>query len=204
MAADDDAAPAGGHGGGHHPGHRLLSGPHRDEILIVSSLVLVILGYLTLRKSSSPTTAPGLVSATNPSGAVAGYDASVMQGFAQLLQNQSDQLAGLNAALTGSSGGSGGASASTPSLISRSIFAPTNSGQYVRYGNGLIAEIESDGSQLVLNQSEWQGIRRQLGNHLSLDQVSAKPSGNAFGSVAGNLRAVNKPAPAAPTPVTTQ
>lgn len=188
MATEDDApdtAPAPARGGkGSHPGHGLLSGPHRDEILIVSTVVLVGLSYLTLRRMSGggAATAPGLVSASNPGGAVAGFDQATMQGFQQALQDQADHLATLEAAATGG----GGVTDSTPGPISHTLFAPSYSGNYVRYGNGLIAEVESDGSILGLNQSEWQAVRKKFGADLNLDVIGGK-AGPGGSTVALNL-----------------
>lgn len=213
MAHDDDVtgtdpAPAetGATGKGKgkgHPGHGLLNGPHRDEILILATVVMVGISYLTLRKMSGASsstatgTAPGLVSSTNPTGAVAGYDQATMQGFQQMLQNQSDALGQLEATLTPSAG----VTPSTPSPFRAStLFGPAMTGNYVRYANGLIAEVESDGSQLNLNPSEWASVRSRFGSKLSLDQLSGNQKPGAVASVGTNLSRVPN---GAPTPVTT-
>lgn len=222
MAAEDqeqDQAPAGPQGKGkgkHHPGHGLLTGPHRDEILVASSVVLVVLAYLTLRRSSGGAAAgsmtvgagaPGMVTAPSGTGQLAGYDASMsdaMAGFQTMLQNQADQLQTINGQLTRNPAAGTPAPAPTPAKPApapahvtpkaMSLFGPAFTGHYLRYYDGTIAEVESDGSLLHLNRSEWAQVKAKLGKRGSVDTLGTHTLPTMY-TVQQNINRAN-PAPA--------
>lgn len=96
------AAKRPGKGGG------IFSGPHRDEILVISSVALVILGYLTLRGGGKQGSAAAQgTQQTNGLGLLAGGEASAIQGLMTQLQNQSDALGNLQATVDDNIGGGG-------------------------------------------------------------------------------------------------
>lgn len=112
MAVDVDTDDAGappahgraiaGDGKSKGRGPAWLSGPHRDEILVVSSVVLVLFGWLSLRKTGSNAagmSADGSTSAAQAaylgnSGSVAGFDQAAVQGLQDSLAQQRDSAAG--------------------------------------------------------------------------------------------------------------
>lgn len=107
MAVDDvetteDAGAPPAHGraiaGKNGKGPKWLSGPHRDEILVISSVVLVLLGWLSLRKQKSPGLTDGTSAAQaaylGNSGGVAGFDQAAVQGLQDNLTSQANASAG--------------------------------------------------------------------------------------------------------------
>lgn len=110
MALDDagaaDAAPE-GHGGQPAPAGKpkgkgrlgFLSGPHGTEIIVISSVVLVLFAFLSLKKKPSGYSADGTTSATQAAylggaGNVAGFDQAAVQGLTQQLNDQNTANAG--------------------------------------------------------------------------------------------------------------
>lgn len=102
--------------GGKKPGKlkALINGPHRDEILVVTGTIGVILAYLTFKKAGAPaggtaaggatqstsTLAPTTGALAGTSGQVAGYNQSnpaASAGFASYLQNLTQEVAALQA-----------------------------------------------------------------------------------------------------------
>lgn len=182
--APEPGQPAKGKGKGKGP--KWLNGPHRDEILVISSVALVLLGWLTLRKSGGSTaaaTAPATTyagttaaaqSGLGAAGIVAGSDANAINGFQTYLANQSDQLAQLQSSVTDLV--SAKTPANTQKPLAGSLFSPNYSGQYVQYQGGGIAEVESDGSLFGLTASQWDGAlqRRTAGGPFSFDVLGGK------------------------------
>jgi hypothetical protein len=52
--------------------------------------------------------------------------------------------------------------------VASTLFRPTGTGQYAQYGNGTVAEIESDGSQLGLTYGQWNDL---IGTGAKVTQV---------------------------------
>lgn len=171
MDEDEGTAPAGTDapaGGGKHKHGKLgiFAGKHRDEILVISSVLLVVLAWLSLRKTSSSATAAsgaGYLSPTSAaqaglagSGAVGGYSAAAQQGLQTLLANQSDQLSTLESAVTNLTG----SGSSTPTSIASSLSSPLPSGALLNFaGDGALEQVQSDGSLYHLNPAEWAGLQ---------------------------------------------
>lgn len=205
---DDAGAPGAGAEGkdkGKHKGKgpKWFTGPHRDQILVISSVVLVLLGYLTLRRSGgSGGSAPVPVGTSGSAmqaaylangGGVAGFDQSAIQGLQTMLANQADQLVGLqNGVSTLAAGGytaTPGPLASKP--IAAGLFAPIGTGNYVHLGNGIGAEVESDGSLFGITSEQWQRIISSDPNANSkITKIGGVPN---FFSTEKNLATANAP-----------
>lgn len=181
SAQPDDETTDTGHAPKGHKGPKWLNGPHRDEILVVSSVVLVCLGWLTLRKTgtaaaSSGTAATSYLGPTGAAqsgiGAVAGSDAAAFQGLQTLLANQSDSLARLES--TVSSVIPTGTPTNTPSALAAGLFGPSHSANLVRDSAGSVFEVQSDGSLygLTRNQLDSEVARGQAAGNLSWNQLS--------------------------------
>lgn len=199
QAPEHGAPPAGGkHKGGKLA--QLFTGPHRDAILVVCSVVMVLLMWLTLRRTSNSAASSGgaMTSQLGPtqaaqtglsSGSVAGSDASALLGFQTLLANQSDQIQQINQAVQGIT--ASGTPDQTPSALSSPIAAgllgPSSSSRLVKFGNGLIAQVQDDGSLLGLNRSEYVNLTGQLGaGGYTVDNLGGTPPAG-ISSVRNNL-----------------
>lgn len=155
---------------------------HKTAIFGAAAAGVVGLALLQKKKSASAA-APASTSSipgTLPAAAVvaptagAGYDSSsydlynALQSELQpLFQNQ-------------------GGSVTAPAPVASSIFAPTGSGQLVRYNNGTIAEVESDGTLLGLTPDQFTALSSKGQTFTSLSGAQPKVY-----TTAGNLAAKN-------------
>lgn len=57
--------------------------------------------------------------------------------------------------------------------IATTIFSPNATGNYVRQDNGLIAEVQSDGSLFGLTGSQWASIMNQSGGKASANDIGS-------------------------------
>lgn len=185
-----------------HGRHGLLNGQHKQMIIVVCSVIGVGLAYATLRKSASSgsssaqTAAMGYPgsSATLSSGQVAGFDQAAVAGLQTMMANQSDMLRSIASGLPSNYGA--GAAPATPSPIAAGLFAPTNSGNFALYGNGTVAEVESDGSQLGLNWSQWNALQGQGAKVTQTMGMPSAPAGTAYYQTNTNLTNIKAPAAA--------
>lgn len=186
----------------------LFSGPHREEIIVICSVIGVGLAYMTLRKAGSSaagaSTPSAALSTAGPSaslgtgsGQLAGGYSDGTQGLQAWLAQISDQLGGMEANLPADAGQ--GVTPQTPSPLASTLSAPTFSGQYVGYtGTGAVEEVESDGSLFHLSPGQWNTV----GAHFGAAPGVVSIQGNAPSDYTsdGNLRAyvtAHNPAPAA-------
>lgn len=93
---------------------------------------------------------------------------------------------------TGTSGGG----VAAPPPVASTLFAPSGSGKYVGYGNGLY-EVEPDGSLYHLSPGEWASIIKANGGRKPAGtQLSGPAPGQQYGGT-GNLQTwLNKANPA--------
>jgi len=162
----------------------LVTGKHRDAIIVVSSVVSVMLLWLTFRRTSDSSGSAAMTSQLGPtqaaqsglsSGSVAGSDASALLGFQTLLANQSDQIQQINQGIQGIIGSTPDqtpSSLSSPS-IAAGLFSPKGTSQWVSWGDGVTAEVESDGSLFGLAGTQIAQLRRQ-----GVNPTIVKLSGN--------------------------
>lgn len=182
-------------GKGQHPGKGAgrggFVGKHRDQILVGSSVLLVVLAWLSLRKTSGSATAAsgaGYLSPTSAAqaglgsaGAVGGYNAEAQQGLQTLLANQSGQLSNLEAAVANLTGAGSSLPTATPAALSSplasTLYNPVGTGNYVRQTDGLIAEVESDGSLFGLTGNQFASVVQSNGGTVpSVTQLGKLPN----------------------------
>lgn len=175
---------------------KALFAEHRTAILGAAAAGVTGLALLHRKQSggdtgatsSSPAgTIPAAAIAAQPTGS---YDSSAYDVYSALQSELGpvlEQLREQGKQSTG--GGTGGGVTKAPGPLASGLLAPTYNGKYVRFSDGLIAEMESDGSLFWLNPTEskkafggksWAGRVNQL-------NVKA-PSQNIF-STAKNLLA---------------
>lgn len=83
-----------------------------------------------------------------------------------------------------------------PAGVSASgLFAPSNTGNYVRYGDGTIAEVQQDGSLLGLSYSQWVPLATAGARYADIPGATPQIS-----TTWGNLTRVNTPPTPAPAP----
>lgn len=213
MADDTDTAegaPAAAHGPaiagkGKGKGKGLLNGPHREEIIVVCSVIGVGLAFLTLRKGASSaagTSTPSAALSTSGTsaslgtgtGQLAGGYSDANAGLQQYLAQISDQLGGMEASLNPTAGQ--GVTPATPSPIAAGLLAPSSSTDFARTDNGSIYQIEQDGTALGLTYQQWLPFSQAGASYQSVG--AALPAGAQTYTTAGNLRAKIGSAGAAP------
>lgn len=132
---------------------------HKPVVLGVAAAGVVGLALLKKKSSSSSSSSStsqpagtipaaavvssGSVQSAYPDTTASDVYNSLQPTLAQILNQQANQTsAGTSAPLT------------APKPIASTLFAPTGSGKYVKYGNGTTGEIESDGSVYGISSSE--------------------------------------------------
>jgi hypothetical protein len=165
---------------------------HRNVILGVGAAGVAGLALLNKRKKASG--APS--GSTSPAGtipAAAVVPASGVQGAypntteTNIRNSIMDDLLKQQAAMTSAGGGA----AAAPKPIASSLFAPSGSGNYVLYGDGTVAEVQTDGSQLGLSYQQWTPLAQKGVTPVAANQ---QHPGGAYYETTGNLNAVPKPA----------
>lgn len=175
----------------------VLNGPHREEIIMVASVVGVLLAYFTFKRSSgtpaassSPqtlTTGSGVLS----SGQVAGYDQNAMAGLQTMLANQSDLLRNLVSSSTSSTG----AAPSVPTPLAAGLDNPMFTGNYLQYGDGSVQEVEADGSLFHLSLPQFgQVVQRNGGTPATVNVAGGAPTD--YSTTSNLLTRVNAANPA--------
>jgi hypothetical protein len=138
----------------------------------------------TTAGGAAATTAGARVPGTIPAAAVepqsvGAYDSTSFDLY-NALSGQLEQIA-----QTGTS--SGAAQASGP--VASTLFNPTGSGDYVRGSNGMIAEVESDGSLFALTRPQWQQLEKNAGGKVNVTNMAQLPA--SLFSTAKNVVAKN-------------
>lgn len=159
---------------------------HKTAVLGTAAAGVVGLALLQRKKK---TTAGGTsqpagtipAAAVVPSNALQGsYDSSAYDVYSALqpqIAQLSDQL------------NRGNSVTAAPAPIASTLFAPSGSGNYVRYGSS-IAEVESDGSLFAPTSDQWQKLAAQ---GAAFTQVSGKDSDlPSYYTTAGNLAKANQ------------
>jgi hypothetical protein len=167
---------------------------HKTAILGGAAAGVAVLGLRARKKAAAPATsqpagtlpAAAVVPANGLQSVGSTYDSSAYDVYSALQSELTPFLQGQAAQTSASSGIS-----SVPAVAS-TLFGPTGSGHLVRYPNGSIAEVESDGTLYGLNPDEWNNLRNAGQTYTSLPDTGPV---NMF-SAAGNLQAKN-PVPAA-------
>lgn len=146
-------------------GKGLLNGPHREEIIVICSVIGVGLAFLTLRKGSASAAGTSTPSAAlsssgtsaslgTGSGQLAGGYSDGSAGLQAYLAQISDQLGGMEANLHPSAGQ--GVTPATPSPLAAGLLAPDpGSNVYARYASGGIYQVEGDGSLFGVTPGQW-------------------------------------------------
>jgi hypothetical protein len=168
---------------------------NKVALLGVGAAGAVLLGLRTRSRASGGAKQPA---GTLPAAAVvpanglqatgSTYDSSAYDVY-NALQSELGPFLQAQANQTGTSSGV----TSVPPIAS-TLFRPSGTGQYAQYGNGTVAEIESDGSQLGLTYGQWNDL---IGTGAKVTQVLpvGAPAGNtAYYETSGNLANVKKPA----------
>lgn len=134
------------------------------------------------------------LAATTGAGGVYDSSSSDLYGAIQpQLESLGSQVSDLNSKLN-----SVPVSTAPSSPIAGSLFAPSSSTNIVRYGDGNIVQVQSDGSQLSLTPDEWRGL---YSKGVAFDQLTQQSAGGQVFSVQGNLSGrYPVPAPATSTP----
>lgn len=197
MADDtEDQAPAPAHGpaaAGKGKKGGLLNGPHREMIIVVCSVVGVGLALMTFRGkgSGSSTAAAGSTtalgspaSAVLSGGQVAGFDQNAVYGLQTMLANQAGLLQNLEASLT-----TAPATPTAQAPLAASLLHPSYNGNYVRFQDGAVDEVESDGSLYWLTASEHQQAFGDGGYSGHVDQLTVNSPTSGVYSTGGNLLA---------------
>lgn len=136
---------------------------NKVEVLGVGAAGVAGLALLQ-RKKAGPAGAGGVTAGavapgTIPAGSVvpaSAYD-STSYDLYNALQDEIGTLARQNEAAGQTGAGGSGASAAVTPPIASTLYAPSGSGQYVAYSDG-IYELEGDGSLLHLGGSQWKQI----------------------------------------------
>lgn len=137
-----------------------LYAAHKPAVLAAGAAGVTALVYLRSRKTGAapagaspgarvPGTSPAAAVVSPASTGIGGYDSSAFDAY-NALQPEIDQILAQQRAATAGSG----AGTTAPAPLASSLLQPTYNGQYVRFADGQIDEVESDGSLLWLNQSE--------------------------------------------------
>jgi len=168
---------------------------HKTAVLGSAAAAVAGLALYQRRKGTSgaggATTAGATVPGTIPAAAVepqslGAYDSTSFDLY-NALQPEIEQIL-----QTGTS--SGGAAA--PSPVASSLLSPSYDGNYVRFADGQIDEVESDGSLLWLNPSEGKKAFGPTGNWKGkVNQLTVKAPANVY-NTGKNLLAKNPPAKA--------
>lgn len=133
---------------------------HKVAILGGGAAAVAALGFYQHKKASSSTattTSGATVPGTIPAAAVvssgagsATYDSTAFDIYDSLQQQISD------VASQQQTGTTSGTSSATPVPIASTLFAPSYNGQYVRFADGQVDEVQSDGSLLWLDGTQSQ------------------------------------------------
>lgn len=149
---------------------------NKPVVLGVAGVGVVGLALLSRKRKATAPAAAG-AGAAQPAGtlpaavvaapaAASGYDSTATDVY-NSMEGQLQQLQAQQAAQTGTNSGP----LAAPSPVASTLFAPTGSGQYLRYGN-LIGEVEQDGSLYSLSYPEWAKLQA---NGASFQQVADNP-----------------------------
>jgi hypothetical protein len=191
-----------------------LFAKHRVPLLGVAGAGAVGLGLLhRSRGGSVPAAAgaprPGIASAstagyTYSSGSQAGgttgggiYDSSSHDLYSAL-QPQLENI--IRNTTPGATGAKPPVPVPAQARIASTILAPTGSGNYVRGANGMVAEVQSDGSLFALTSGQWSSLTKTLGNRAQVTNLRGRLGGSTLPvyDTERNLRRQNTPPP---TPV---
>lgn len=125
------------------------------------------------------------------------YDSSASDVYG-LVQPQLESLGGqlndLNAKLNAvpvSQAPTSAVTAPPSKPIATTLFSPTRSGNYVRYGDQTITEVEQDGSQLALTYDQWVPIANG-GGTMNYSQSPDEHPGGVVSRTNWNLNAVGQ------------
>lgn len=150
-------------------------GAHKEEVIVICSVVGVLLAWLTLKAvggggaaaaggtasdgSSLPAGVPTSAYGSGSSGTVAGYSGSADYGLQSMLSNLSTSLDTLNSNLagTGSPGDTLTGSSALPPPLASTLTAPVAYGFNIIENtvNGEKDQVESDGSLYHLTPSDY-------------------------------------------------
>jgi hypothetical protein len=163
---------------------------HRTAVLGAAGAGVV--GMALLQRKKKATTPAGAGAAGSPAGTMPAAGIAVPAGAVQgtfpnttesdVYNSIMDQLLQQQASMTSTSP----APATAPKPIASTLFAPSDSRQFVLYGDGTVTQLQSDGSQLGLNWSQWQPLAAQY----SPTVAGQLHPGGAYFETTGNLNRV--------------
>lgn len=174
---------------------------HKTAVLGTAAAAVAGLALVQRKKAGGPAgaTAGATVPGTIPAAAVipaggtvgGGYDSSsydlynaLQPEISQILQQQQNQQTG---------GTTGGGVTAAPAPIASTLLNPSYSGNYVRFADGQIDEVENDGSLLWLNPSEAKKAFKGGSWVGKVNQLTVKPPAAVY-NTGRNLLAKNTPA----------
>lgn len=167
---------------------------HKVAILGGGAAAIAALGLHQRKKNAAAsTTAGATIPGTIPAAAVVGgtgssaatYDSTAFDIYDSLEQQISDVASRQQTSSPTT------ASSATPGPIASTLFAPTGQGPLVHFGNGTIAEVESDGSLYGESLAEWQA----QGSPTNYTSMPGLPAGATLYTRATNLQNKIKSAP---------
>lgn len=177
---------------------------HKTAVLGSAAAAVAGLALIQRRKATAgaagSTTVGARVPGTIPAAAIepqsAGAYDSTSYDLYNALSGQLEQLA-----QTGSSTGA----AQAPEPVSSSLFAPTGTGEWVRFADGVTAEVESDGSLFGLTGSQITALRQAGLKPTIVKMPGTKPSSLAstVSNISARARLGGTKPPMSPTPATT-
>lgn len=137
----------------------------KHKTAVLGTAAAGVAGVALLHRKNAGAAAPAATSApagTIPAAAVVpgggSYDSSAYDVYSAL-QSQLSPL--LEQARNATGGTTGGGVTTAPAPIASTLFKPSFSGNYVRRADGLIAEVEADGSLYALTKTQWADVNRQ-------------------------------------------
>lgn len=176
---------------------------NKPALFGVAAAGAVGLGLWTKKKKAAATSPAGsaTIPGTLPAAAVVqpsvsgGYDSTAFDVY-NAFQPEIDALRQESQRQT-----AGGGVTTAPTPVASTLLAPTYNGKYVQLPNGMVDEVESDGSLFWLTPSEHQQAFKSSGGNWATSGLvdvlpSNLPDGTVTYSTARNLAAKN-PAPAA-------
>lgn len=164
-----------------------LFAQHKTAIIGAAGAGVVGLALLQRKKAAASSAAGPSLAGTIPAAGVvpstgvqAAYpDTGAVDTYNTIMDQLLKQQAAMNPPVP----------AAAPKPVASSLFAPTGSGKYVRYGSGTIAEVESDGSLYGIAPGEAWNYDGQV-SAVQLPWYSAESpgyTGPAYGDLVSNL-----------------